>query len=204
MDILYYSNYCKHSQKVLQYLVKGNMMEKVNFICVDKRVRDAQNNQLYIVLENGKRVVMPPNVHSVPALLLVKRNYSVVLGEDIIAHFLPVVEKKTDLAQLGAGEPVAFQLMPSNSGMNIVSEKYTSYSLTPEELSTKGTGSRRPMHNYVPATHDTIVINTPPDNYHPDKVSNEVTVDGLLERRNADIGSGQGLSPGLSHVPSFI
>ena len=70
MDILYYSNHCKHSQKILQFLVKGNMTDKLNFICIDKRVRDAQNNQTYILLENGKRVSLPPNVHSVPALFM--------------------------------------------------------------------------------------------------------------------------------------
>ena len=86
MDILYYSNHCKHSQKVLQFLVKGNMADKLNFICIDKRVRDAQNNQMYIVLENGKRVTMPPNLHSVPALLQVKQNYSIILGDDIIKY----------------------------------------------------------------------------------------------------------------------
>ena len=74
MDTLYYSNYCKHSQRVLQYLVKANLTSKISFICIDKRQRDANNNQLYIILENGQRVVMPPNVHSVPALLLVNHN----------------------------------------------------------------------------------------------------------------------------------
>ena len=29
MDIFYYSNYCKHSQKVLQTLVKGDIVSKI-------------------------------------------------------------------------------------------------------------------------------------------------------------------------------
>ena len=45
MDILYYSNYCTHSQKVLQTLVKGNLSDKVSFICIDKRQIDKQTNQ---------------------------------------------------------------------------------------------------------------------------------------------------------------
>jgi hypothetical protein len=186
MDILYYSNYCKHSQKVLQYLVKGGMSESLNFICVDKRVRDANNNQLYIVLENGKRVTMPPNIQSVPALLQVKKNYSVILGDDIIAHFGPQVENKVAVAHRGGGEPMAFQLSPSG-GSNIVSEQYTMYNMTSDELSAKGNGGRRQLYNYVPATHDTLTIPTPPDNYQPDKISSNVTVDGLQQKRNADI-----------------
>ena len=84
MDILYYSNYCPHSQKLLQYITKKNLIEKLNCICVDKRVRDNNNNQMYIVLENGKRVILPPNVSSVPSLLQVKKNYSVLQGIDQI------------------------------------------------------------------------------------------------------------------------
>ena len=37
MDILYYSNYCAHSQKVVDLLVKSNMQDKISFICIDKR-----------------------------------------------------------------------------------------------------------------------------------------------------------------------
>ena len=32
MDILYYSNYCKHSQKIVQTLVKNNFKDKISFI----------------------------------------------------------------------------------------------------------------------------------------------------------------------------
>ena len=60
MDILYYSNYCTHSQKVLQTLVKGNMSDKLSFICIDKRQLDKRTNQTYIILENGGKVVLPP------------------------------------------------------------------------------------------------------------------------------------------------
>ena len=61
MDILYYSNYCTHSQKVLQTLVKGNMSDKLSFICIDKRQLDKRTNQTYIILENGGKVVLPPH-----------------------------------------------------------------------------------------------------------------------------------------------
>lgn len=52
MDILYYSNYCKHSQKIIQTLVKNNMKDKLNYICIDKRKRDESDNQIYVYLEN--------------------------------------------------------------------------------------------------------------------------------------------------------
>lgn len=194
MDILYYSNYCKHSQSVLQFLVKGNMSDKLNFICIDKRVKDQQNNQTYIVLENGKRVSMPPNVHSVPALLQVKKNYNVILGEDIIKYLQPHVQEQTNIVNnMNGGEPAGFQLLSSNNGMNIVSEQYTFYGMTPDELSAKGKGGMRQMYNYMPATHDAKHNNipTPPDTYRPDKVASNITIDVLEQKRQKDVNYGE-------------
>ena len=57
MDTLYYSNYCKHCQRILQFLVKGNLANQINFLCIDKRERDPKTNQSYIILEDGKQVV---------------------------------------------------------------------------------------------------------------------------------------------------
>ena len=52
MDVLYYSNHCKHSKKILQSLGKTNLREKISFICIDNRYHDSKTNQLYIVLGN--------------------------------------------------------------------------------------------------------------------------------------------------------
>ena len=187
MDILYYSNLCPHSKKVLQFIAKNNIIEKINSICVDNRKRDADNNQLYIILENGKRVVMPPNIHSVPALLQVKRNYSVILGDDIIKYFDPLVTTAKEAAiEFTGGEPLGITL-GSAANSNITSEKYTYYSMTPDELSAKGTGSTRQMYNYVPATHNGMFINTPQDTYRPDKVASNVTVDVIQQQRNSEV-----------------
>lgn len=188
MDTLYYSNLCKHSQRVLQYLVKNNITNQLSFICIDKRTRDANNNQIYILLEDGKRVIMPPNIQSVPSLLLVKQNYRVILGEDIIRFYqLKLQEPARQTNQTKAVEPIGTSLMASNQGMNIMSEQYTFYNLTPEELSAKGTGGRRPMYNYVMATQDINTINTPPETYAADKISNDTTIDKIQEKRNSEL-----------------
>lgn len=190
MDTLYYSNHCKHSQRILQFLVKCNLADKLNFLCIDKRVRDSTNNQLYIILEKGQRVIMPPNVHSVPALLLVKQSYRVILGDDIIQHFQSAATSETKKRiQRETAEPVGINMMHSSGGMNIVSEPYTLYNLTPDELSAKGKSRRRQMYNYVSADEEIISINTPPDTYHPDKVTGEVTVDSLQQKRMDEIQS---------------
>jgi hypothetical protein len=185
MDILYYSNYCTHSQNIIRYLAKNDLRNKISFVCIDKRSRDPKNNQLYVQLENGTRVIMPPNIHSVPALLLVRENYKVLLGDDIINHFEPYIAEQTVVATQRNGEPMAFSI--NNVGATVTSEQYTLYSLTPEELSSKGTGGRRQMHNYVSTNQDILTIQTPPDTYRPDKLANSVTVESLQSQRNEEL-----------------
>ena len=186
MDILYYSNYCKHSQRVLHFIVKGNLTEKLNFLCIDKREKDVNNNQIYIVLEDGKKVIMPPNIQSVPALLLVKHGYRVLLGDDIIQHFQSAANLETKKKMMNQQiEPVGTSL--GSNYMNVSSEQYTFYNLTPDELSAKGNGGRRQLYNYVSANEEIISIQTPPDTYQADKIDQDVTVDKLQQQRMDDI-----------------
>jgi hypothetical protein len=187
MDILYYSNYCKHSQKLLQTLVKANLSNKISFICIDKRMIDPKTNQTYIVLENSSRVIMPPNIHSVPSLLLIKQNYKVLLGDDILKHYHPEMKSLNERATNNNGEPMAFPILSSSGGTNIVSEQYTMYNMTPDELSAKGRGGNRQMYNYVSAGDDIKFIETPADNYRPDKLSNSVTIDTLQQQRMDEV-----------------
>ena len=190
MDTLYYSNYCKHSQRILQFLVKGNLVDKINFMCIDKREQNDKNNQIYIILEDGKRVVMPPNIQSVPSLLLVQQKYKVILGDDIIQYYQVSANTDTKKQQLMQQvEPIGTSLMQSSGGMNIISEQYTNYDLTPDELSAKGNSGRRQLYNYVSAYEEVHAIQTPPDTYQPDKIDKEVTVNTLQQRRTNEIGS---------------
>lgn len=187
MDSLYYSNYCKHSQRILQFLVKGNLADKINFLCIDKREKDINNNQIYIILENGSKVIMPPNVQSVPALLLVKHGYRVLLGDDIVEHFQQAANLETKKKMMTQQiEPIGTSLQPSG-GMNVTSEQYTMYNLTPDELSAKGNGGRRQLYNYVSANEEIISIQTPPDTYKPDKIGQDITVNTLEQKRMDEI-----------------
>jgi hypothetical protein len=170
MDTLYYSNHCKHSQGVIQFLVKSNLAEKMNFLCIDRRKRDGPAVQ--IILSNGKTVPMPPHVHSVPALVTGK-GYNVVYGEDIVRHF-----SATTAVAAAAVEPLGQPLASPYS------EPFTFYNLTSEELSAKGAGGRRQLYNYVSA-NDTgcSSIPTPAETYRPDKVAKDVTVESLSSQR---------------------
>ena len=188
MDILYYSNHCKHSQKVIKFFVQNNLMEQLNFICIDNRKYDNKTGQIYVILEKGDHIVLPPNIHSVPALLLVKQNYSVVMGDDIISRYQQKIQNKKDNATFGNGEPLGVSLDSVLGNGSVVSEQYTSYNATPQELSSKGRGGTRSLYNYVSANEDIPGISTPPDTYHPDKVSENITVELLEKKRQDEIG----------------
>jgi hypothetical protein len=194
MDILYYSNHCKHSQKILQFFVKNNITDQLSFICIDNRKQDPNTGQIYILLENGTQILLPPNVHSVPSLLLVKESYSVIMGDAIMSRFQNTLQNKTNNATEGNGEPMGVSLNSVSIG-TIVSEQYTLYSATPQDLSTKG--NNRPLYNYVSANENGMAISTPPDTYRPDKVSQNVTIDTLQQKRNEDIG-------GMTKTPPFM
>ena len=196
MDILYYSNYCKHSQRILQTLVKNNLGDKISFICIDKRSQDQKNGQMYIHLENGSKVIFPPNVHSVPTLLLIKDKYRAILGDEILQHFHNDMKKSFTQAQ-PSGDPAGFHISSFSGGNSISSERFTNYNLTPDDLSAKSTSTNRPLYNYVSVKDDTLFINTPPDDYKPDKVSTNVTVDTLQQKRMDEIGTSATTQPKL-------
>jgi len=175
--------------------VKNNLTDQVNFICIDKRKQDPNSGQINVFLENGSQLLLPPNVHSVPSLLLVKQSYSVIMGDAIIAKYQSTLQKKTENATDGNGEPIGVSLDSVSIG-TIVSEMYTSYSASPEDLSTKGNSVNRPLYNYVSANENGLSIPTPPDTYRPDKVSQNVTIDTLQQKRNEDIiGNGNKAPP---------
>jgi hypothetical protein len=187
MDNLYYSNYCKHSKNVLDFLSKSGIANDINCICIDKRKLNTNTNQVFIHLDDGTQVLMPPNISSVPALLLVNKGYCLVLGSDIMKHYEPDVKKQLESATFGDGEPSSYSLNSSSSGSNIVSEKFTFFDMSPDELSAKGSGGQRQLYDYVPVNNEGAMISTPPDSYKPDKVSNEVTIDSLQQQRNVDV-----------------
>jgi len=196
MDILYYSNHCPHSQKVVHYISRAGLIEKINAICIDRRKVDQQSGQIYVQLENGKNVMLPPNIHSVPALLVVKNNYRALFGKEIINYFEPTVKEATAVAQNNNGEPVGTALVPSSAGVSIMSEQYTLYDLSPDDLSAKSQSTKRPMYNYVSATnHQSFQIPTPPDTYRPDKVDSSLTLETLEQKRNSEVSNGAPATP---------
>lgn len=164
MDVLYYSNNCKYCQKLLAHLAKIGVLEKYNFVCIDRRSIDPNTRQVSITLDRGVKASLPPNVSRVPTLLLVNQKFTAVIGDDIYNYVNANVKHDPEnLAVKNGGEPIGYILSPSSGGVNIISETYTMYNAPPEELSAKGNGGTRQMHNYVPVNRHSDSIQTPFD-----------------------------------------
>ena len=146
--ILYYSKYCEVSKKYLQMLSKSSSQKDIHFICIDKRVKEA-NNKTYIILDNGQKIILPENVTRVPALLLLNQGYQVLYGEQILEHFKPREEVEVRQATQNNMEPMAFSFGGGGGFGDIVSDQYSFLDQHPDDLEAKGNGGMRQMHNYV-------------------------------------------------------
>jgi hypothetical protein len=143
--ILYYSKYCDVCKKYLQLLSKTK--NDIHFICIDKRVKEA-NNKTFIILDNGEKIILPENVTRVPALLLLAKGYEVLYGENILNYLKPAQEIEVRKATQNNMEPMAFSFNSGGFG-DIVSDQYSFLDQAPEDLEAKGNGGMRQMHNYV-------------------------------------------------------
>ena len=192
--IIYYSNHCDKSKAVLTTLSKSRLQDEIHFLCIDKRVRSGPSSW-HIVTETGEKVLLPPQVNRVPALLLLNKGHQVLYGDQILQHFQPKDAALNAAATNYNGEPNAFSLgRESMGGFGVASDNFSFLDQSADELSAKGNGGMRQMYNY--ATIDIIdKIETPPDNYSPDKVGS-VSLEQLQQQRNSEIknagGSGSG------------
>lgn len=197
-SILYYSNFCEHSKKLLQNVSKSQVSKDIHFICIDKRTKEG--NKMYIVLENGQKIVMPEHVSRVPALLLLNNNYQVLYGEAIFQHLKPRQEEEVKQATFNNLEPMAFAF-GGLSGGGIASDNYSFLDMDSDELAAKGNGGLRQMHNYVDLSY-VDKINTPDDDVDyksSNKIPQGLTVEQLQQQRESELKNigGQGNGPRL-------
>jgi hypothetical protein len=184
--IIYYSNHCDKSKAVLTALSKSQVSNDIHFLCIDKRVKSG-TGAWHILTETGEKVLLPPQVNRVPALLLLNKGHMVLYGDQILQHFQPKNVALNNEATGFNGEPNAFALGRESmgSGFGVASDNYSFLDQSPDELSAKGNGGMRQLYNY--ATIDLVdKIETPPDNYSPDKVGS-VSLEKLQQQRNSDI-----------------
>ena len=185
-SILYYSNFCKHSQTLLQTLSKQPSSKDIHFICIDKRTKD-EKGKTFILLENGQKIIMPENVNRVPALLLLNQGYQVLYGEAISNHLKPQQQVAVRQATQNNLEPMAFSF--GGAGSFVSSDQYSFLDMDTDALSAKGNGGVRQMHNYVDLNYNDK-IPTPDDDHDykgSNKISSDLTVEKLQQQREQEL-----------------
>ena len=178
--ILYYSNFCEPSKKLLQTISRSQIKNEIHFVCIDKRIQ-GKEGETYIVLENNTQMILPSTITKVPALLLLNRGHQVLFGQQIYQHLQPREETITTQATQSNMEPMAFSL----TEMGGCSDNYSYLDMSSDELSAKGNGGQRIMHSFA-GINSVDQIETPPEDYDPNKIG-EVSVDQIQQQRNSDI-----------------
>ena len=179
-SVLYYSNYCDNCKYLLQILSKTKIKEDIHYLCIDNRIKK-QDGAIYLILENKQEIILPPTIHKVPALLLLSKGHNVVVGkENIINYLKPQEEEIKMIATNSNGEPSAYGF--NYGAYGVISDNYSYLDQSNDSLSTKGDGGLRQMYHYATLdSHDKM--NTPPDNYVPDKIG-QTSVEKLQQSRN--------------------
>jgi thiol-disulfide isomerase/thioredoxin len=153
--VLYYSNYCEKCKEILPILAQCQAKKDIHFVSIDNRVKK-EDNCIYIILENQKELILPPNITKVPALLLLNRGSQVLFGKQILEHIQP------------------------RQMAGVMSDNYSFLDQSVDSLSAKGDGGLRQLRNNVTLEY-TDNIETPPDDYVPNKVDS-----GSLEKAKAE------------------
>jgi hypothetical protein len=179
-SVLYYSKYCENCKKLLYQLGKSDIQKNIHFLSIDKRID--RGGKIYIILDNGNEIFMPPNIVSVPTLLLLNRGNKILVGNDVINFFKPQISQEKIQATKNNMEPLAFSMFEMGTSM---SDTYSYLDQTPDEMEAKGEGGLRQMHSFVKLNHNDK-IETPPEDYEPDKVG-QVDMGKLQASREAEI-----------------
>jgi len=181
-SVLYYSKFCEHCKELITKIARTKTKDDIHFVCIDKREKH-EDGSTQIILENGQRLLLPPNITTVPAVLLLHHGNRVLTGITEITTFLnPGETTIMNKAQNFNGEPQAFSFCEMGSSL---SDNYSYLDQSAEELSAKGDGGTRQMHSYCTIKqNDTIA--TPPDDYEPNKIG-EVDLGQLQMQRESEV-----------------
>lgn len=170
--VLYYSNFCSHCKNILVKLSNTDLKNNIHFLNIDKRFK--MDDKVYIILENGEKILLPNEVSKVPALMLLYKNNEIIYGEDIHKHFDLMLENDKMKTM---GDPRTSEIEPQCFSMSdahgfVKSDVYSYLDLSSEELGAKGNGGTRNMYNYS-GINSNNKIYTPPEDYKPNKVDED-------------------------------
>ena len=177
--IMYYSKFCKNSDRIIQILSRSSVKDYIHFIPIDRRINN--NGKWTIILENGDTVLLPNNIQKVPALLLLHNGNRILFGDEILHFFRDDFDKERKKSTNNNGEPLAYSFT-GEMGTSM-SDNYSYLDQSSDELGVKGQGGLRQMHSFV-TLQDKIMIDTPPEDYVKEKLD-ENTIKQYEASRNS-------------------
>ena len=184
--ILYYSNYCKHSQELLKLLQKESLIDNLELINIDYRYM--KGNVTYLKLPNNQSFPLPPMINCVPTLCLMP-NYEILSGSKIVNFFKPIHENIDQERNSINMEPNPYCLDKETIGSyGVSSDSFSFYDSNEDELSASGNGGARQMYNYASFqgnNQDENSIVTPMDEGREKKIN--ISLEQLQQRRNMEI-----------------
>ena len=185
---LYFSEYCKHSQAILEQLNRLGLQDKFRYISVDKRV--VKNNITYIILPNGQQFPLPPMINRVPILLL-KPSNEILSGNQILEYIKPQVRNIQEQKTMIFNEPNPFAFGTDCLGMSGVASDTFSFvesNNNPREMQLDGgTAGLRQMYNYVSADGGNMNNIQAPQNLETDKRKKaQYSLEDLEKMRDAE------------------
>lgn len=119
--ILYYSKRDAFCTKMLEYLSKVSIdpLIQMHYVCIDKRTKSDDNT--YVELDNGEKLILPPTIKSVPSLMVLSENFKVVSGDNIYTVIQSISSDASSQSQAQSRQNNQLQTPPpggNNSSMN--------------------------------------------------------------------------------------
>jgi hypothetical protein len=211
--VLYYSNYCQNSKTVISKLNKEfESHRNIHWICVDSRITEGKNT--YVILSNGNKIIIPDTITRVPAMLSLK-DYTITYGTEIITILKNTIQMmdtpsthksmtevidsnrrsqfvrdapRVEATPSQVSDPMAYSL--GRTGLfsgNVMSDQYSVWETTPDQLLAQGEGGALQMHNYVPSQHMDNITQSPDLTPKAPRISDAITVESLQKQRTSDL-----------------
>ena len=195
IGVLYYGRTCTHSQDLLRKVSQQGLSRKLKFVPVDKRER--RGEQTLAILDNGSRVLIPPAVTAVPALLDI-RDKNVHQGP-LVSQRLAAEAERLNRAATGAErEPLAFSEI---SGGSDTGTAFTFISDDPETLLAQGSGGTQ-RESFFAGVNDNIRIGVSEnDESGGESKVTDSDYEALLARRAADLPQNNQRPPPGAELP---
>ena len=115
-NVLFYSKYCDYCKKLLYEIGKSKIQNDIHFLSIDKRTM--RNDKIFIILDNGKEIFLPPKITKVPSLLLLNKNNRILIGEDVLNFLRPQIYQEKEKATKNNMEPLAYSLYEMGTTMS--------------------------------------------------------------------------------------